>query len=329
MLRSMLVSFTVFALFMLGIPSVVANASQTHGTLQLLIEPEAGMGQVDQLLSSAHKSIDLEIYELSDTTIESILVKDEARGVDVRVILDKAYVENENIPAYNYLTSHHVAVHWAPSRFDLTHEKGAVIDGTMALVMTMNFTSRYYATTRDVVVIDTQSADVAAISATFNNDWQDGGTTATTGTDLVWSPGSEDALVSLIDSAHHSLYIENEEMNDTYITNALVSAARRGVKVTIVMTASSSWDGAFSTLTKAGVKIYTYPDTETALYIHAKVIDADPGYSDGRVFVGSENFSVASLVYNRELGLITASPTPVKDLEQMITEDAVGGKLWT
>ena len=329
MLRSVLASFTVFALLILGIPGTMAHASQTHGTLQLLIEPKAGMGQVDRLLSSAHKSVDLEIYELSDTTIESILAKDEARGIGVRVILDKAYVESKNLSAYDYLTSHHVAVHWAPSRFDLTHEKGAVIDNTTALVMTMNLTSRWYATTRDVVVIDTQPADVVAISTTFNNDWKDGGATAPTGTDLVWSPDSEDALVNLIGSAHHTLYVENEEMNDTYITNALVVAVRRGVKVTVVMTASSSWDSAFSTLVKAGVKIHTYPDTETALYIHAKVIDADSGYSDGRVFVGSENFSIASLVYNRELGLITANPTLVKGLEQMIVGDALGSKLWT
>ncbi len=42
-----------------------------------------------------------------------------------------------------------------------------------------------------------------------------------------------------------------------------------------------------------------YPDTSSALYIHAKVIDVD----GAKAFLGSENFSTASLEYNRELGV--------------------------
>jgi cardiolipin synthase A/B len=286
------------------------------------------MSRIDELLNSAKKSVDLEIYELSDPAIETILANDAHRGVDVRVVLNAHYTESGNEPADAFLASHGVHVHWASARFDLTHEKAAVIDGTTALVMTMNFTAEYYSTTRDVVVIDTQPADVTAIASTFNDDWNGGDASPATGVDLLWSPGSESALVRLIDSARHSIYVENEEMDEPYIEDALEAAARRGVQVSVVMTAESDWDSAFSELTRAGVNVWTYPDSYNAFYIHAKVVDVDPGYADERVFVGSENFSVASLLYNRELGILTSSPSVVATLAAMVRRDAQGGRAW-
>ena len=92
-------------------------------------------------------------------------------------------------------------------------------------------------------------------------------------------------------------------MDSTSIEGALESDAGGGVDVTVVMTADTEWDSAFAQLEAAGVHVVLYPDTSSALYIHAKVIDVD----STKAFVGSENFSTASLDYNRELGLITSS----------------------
>ncbi len=318
----------VLAGLVLAGPGTLAGAS-AGGSLRLIIEPQAGMGGIDRLLSTAHHGVDLEMYELDDPAIESILAADAARGVRVRVILDKAYIGYKNAAAFAYLGAHGVAVRWAPARFDLDHEKAAVIDDTTALVMTMNFTARYYATTRDVVVVDTQPADVAAIETTFDGDWQAGGAApARPGADLLWSPGSEQALVDLIDSARVSVYVENEEMDDSYITDALAGAARRHVKVIVVMTEDSSWRDALDSLAAAGVEVRTYPDTERALYIHAKIVVVDPRRTDGRVFVGSENFSVASLLYNRELGIVTARPAVVEALARLVSADAASGTAW-
>ncbi len=61
-------------------------------------------------------------------------------------------------------------------------------------------------------------------------------------------PGSESELVALIGSAAHSVVVENEEMDSTAIEEALEADAQRGVSVTVVMTADSEWDAAFSRL---------------------------------------------------------------------------------
>jgi phosphatidylserine/phosphatidylglycerophosphate/cardiolipin synthase-like enzyme len=116
--------------------------------------------------------------------------------------------------------------------------------------------------------------------------------------------------------------VENEEMDSTSIEDALESAANRGVDVTVVMTADSEWDSAFSQLEAHGVHVVLYLNTASALYIHAKVIDVD----GARAFVGSENFSTASLDYNRELGLITSSAGVLGSLNSALSSDISNGR---
>ncbi|MGH9304071.1 MAG: phospholipase D-like domain-containing protein [Acidimicrobiales bacterium] len=306
--------------------TVAARAAASP--LRLITEPAAGIGPVDKLLASARHSVELVVYELADAHLEAILAADEARGVSVRVLLDRRYEQSHNEAAYSYLTRHHVTVRWASAPgIYLTHEKAVVVDGRTALVMTFNLVAYYYSTTRDFAVVDTRPRDVGAIEHVFNADWAHTGVLPSSGADLVWSPGAEGALVRLIDGARRSLLIENEEMNDPYITAPLEAAARRGARVEVVMTASSAWDAAFDALSRAGVIVRTY-SPRARLYIHAKAIVADAGHADEKVFVGSENFSIASLVYNRELGIITGQPSIVRGLERVVKGDFARGSPW-
>jgi phosphatidylserine/phosphatidylglycerophosphate/cardiolipin synthase-like enzyme len=313
-----------------GANSSVAATTTTTATasgLSLVVEPDAGLTPLYALLRSARKSVDLVMYELEDTQAEAILAQDEARGVKVQVLLDKSYVGKYNQPAFSYLQAHQVAVRWAPSHFELTHEKAMVIDDKVAAVMTLNFTAQYYSSTRDFALIDNKTQDVAAIETTFAIDWAGSSTTAPKGSDLLWSPGAEQSLASLISSSHHSLLVENEETGDTALTGALEAAARRGVQVEVVMTRQTSWSKAFDALTAAGAAVRTYA-ASASLYIHAKAIVVDSGYSGAKVFVGSQNFSVTSLLHNRELGVITSDPALVSAVAAVVKQDAAGGALW-
>jgi cardiolipin synthase A/B len=261
------------------------------------------------------------MYELADSQAVDILEADAARGVTVRVILDKDYSgASVNAAAYSELRSHRVQVHWAPAD-TIFHQKTITVDDHTSAIMTLNLTSEYYSSTRDFAVITTNHSDVAAIEQVFSTDWNNSGPpqTGPSVPNLVWSPGAEAPILALIESAQHSLLIENEEMDDADVTDALEAVARRGVDVEVVMTYSSSWASAFHDLVAAGVKVSTY-SSDASLYIHAKVIVAD-----GRTaFVGSQNFSVSSLDYNRELGLITTDPSLVDPIAQTVTSDFAG-----
>jgi phosphatidylserine/phosphatidylglycerophosphate/cardiolipin synthase-like enzyme len=274
------------------------------GSYALFTEPGQGFSPVYNRINGAKKSIDLTMYELEDTTAEHDLAAAASRGVTVKVILDQRE-SSDNQSAYNYLTSHGVKVVWSWSRYYFTHEKSMVVDGTTAVIMTANLTSQYYSTSRDFGVVDTNAADVAAIQKVFNADFAHTAITPPAGADLVWSPTSaQSKILGLINGAQHSLRIYSEEMDDTAVENALISAAKRGVAVRLVgENENGEYDSAYSQLASAGVKIRYYSNP-SGFYIHGKVIEADYNTGTAKIFIGSENFSSTSLTENRELGLI-------------------------
>jgi len=313
----------VVALVLSLISVVDAGAS----TFKTVVEPDAGMAQIDSAFASAKHSIELEMYEFNDPTIANILTQREKAGVKVQVILDEKYSGyNYNLATFDALKSAGVAVSWAPSG-SIYHAKFAVIDGSLLLIGSGNFSAEYYATTRDFWLFDTQRADVQAATNVFAADERGNTSFTSPGTDLLWSPGSQSALIALITSAKKTLQIENEEMSNTAIEGAIINAAHRGVAVTVVMTYSSEWSAAFSTLKAAGVKVFV-DHGESPVYIHAKAICVDAGTTHPETFVGSENFSISSLNYNRELGIITGDPGVATVVSGVIRTDAQGASAW-
>lgn len=299
-------------------PLAVAGAS-SH-VVAVWTEPQAGYGFIDSAISAAHRRIDLSMYELTDPAIVAALIAAERRGVAVRVVLDKAYSGGyENQGAYAQLSAAHVDVRWAPAS-TIYHAKYMVIDEARAYVGTGNFTSQWYSSTRDFWVEDTAPADVAAIERVFGADVSGRAVSVANTSSLVWSPGAEGYLQALIGRAHHTLAIENEEMYSYGIEDALVAAAQRGVNVTVVMTQNSRDSSDLSYLSRHGVHVHLI--AASGLYIHAKVICVDCSGSRGTVYIGSQNFSTASLDYNRELGLVTTAPAVVRAVASAVASDA-------
>ena len=306
--------------------SRLAGSANSAASLRLLTEPGAGIGPIYRLITGARSSVDLTMYELIDSTAEADLAADAARGVNVRVLLDRHLEKSRNTAAYNYLAAHRVHVRWAPAGTTY-HQKTLTVDNATSVVMTLNLVTEDYSGTRDFAVIDTNRADVSAIVTTFNADFAGQAVTPPDGADLVWSPTNAQASVlSVINGATHSLAVEDEEMDDAAVTAALAAAARRHVDVTVIMTADSEWDSAFTQLAKAGVHIRLYANDSSSLYIHAKAIVADAGRSGQRVLVGSQNFSVASLDYNRELGLLTSNKALVAAISAALAGDYAHAK---
>ena len=151
--------------------SATAPNRTTPGQLSLLVEPDQGMAPIYALIASARKSIDLTMYELVDTGADLALELAAGRGVNVRVLLDVNREKAANQAAFTELTDMRVHVAWADTRYAATHQKTLVVDGSVAAVMTLNMTSRYYSSTRDFAVVDRNPRDVAAIEQVFNADF--------------------------------------------------------------------------------------------------------------------------------------------------------------
>jgi cardiolipin synthase len=309
--------------------AVQAGTSGVTRAGSLIVEPGAGFSPVYSLISGARRTIDVTMYEFSDTTAEHDLAAAAKRGVRVRVILDRR-ARSVNSRANSYFRSHGVAVTWSSSDYRYTHQKTVIIDGTKAVIMTANLTSRYYATSRDFLVTDTERADVSAITAVFNADFAKKTVHPRDGNDLVWSPtDSQDQLIALINGATSSLRIYSEEMGDRTVENALIKAAKRGVDVQVCgENESGEYDSAFAKLARAGIRI-SYYSSSTGFYIHGKVVEADYGTAHAKIFIGSENFSNTSLNQNRELGLIISSHPVMSAIAGTFASDFRNGKHWS
>ena len=275
-------------------------------------------------INSATTSLNMTMYELSDTTATNDLIAREKAGVTVRVILDQAE-KSTNTTAYNALKAAGVGVVWSSTKFTYTHQKTITVNGTESLILTGNLTSEYYTTSRDYGVFDTDANDVAAITAVFNDDYTHTTITPSDGDNLLWSPTTaQSRLVTFIDGATKTLDIEEEEFSDTAVVNAIVARAKAGVKVRIVVEDPSDYSSEITEVEAAGGTVVGY-SSSTGFYMHAKVMVADYGLSTANVEVGSMNDTSNSLGSNRELGIILADSGVETVVETAFASDYAGG----
>jgi phosphatidylserine/phosphatidylglycerophosphate/cardiolipin synthase-like enzyme len=337
MLRK-LVSLSLLSLLAAGCGSVSSTAGTSSGTgstpapsttgrtFYVFPESDNSVTPLYALVNGATRTIDMTMYALQDTTFTADLVAACKRGVTVRVILDQNNEKSNDTPAFNQLNAQPgcTAV-WANTAFQVTHEKSFIVDGTTVAIMSLNLQQQYYSTTRDYALVETDANDIAAIQATFNQDFAAGTTSAGVagasdfsyqplpGTDLVWSPTTATtSMLAIINNATKTLYIENEEFSAPNIVSAIAAAASRGVTVIYIGEYSSSYVSKYATVKSAGGNVYYY-SSSNGFYIHGKTVVADLGLASEAVYMGSINYSTASLTQNRELGVYITGNTTVSN----------------
>lgn len=283
---------------------------------------------VYDFVNSATSTLDMTMYELEDTTAVNDLIALKNKGVTVRVVLDRRH-QSANSSAYTALKNAGVGVVWSPAAFVYTHQKTVTVDGTKSLILTGNLTAQYYTTSRDYGVFDDDTRDVASMEKVFDADYAGTSVTPTDGDHLLWSPtDSRGRLVSLINAATRTLDVEELELSDSTVVNAIVARAEAGVKVRVVLESPSSYSGQVSAITSVGGTVVGYSDPN-GFYIHAKAMVADYGLATQEVEAGSMNISSNSLSNNRELGIIltgTGVAQPVAStIETTFSSDYAGG----
>ena len=311
--------------------SLVPSAQTVTRTLHVF--PDDGFSSIYSLVNNAATSIDMVMYGLKDTTLTTDLTNACARGVKVRVILDVNTEQSVNQAAYTAINAggSNCSAVWANTQFQVTHEKSMVIDGATAAILTANLETTSYSGTRDFALIENDAQDVAAMEATFNQDYNsttDLNYVASTGDTLVWSPTTaQTTLLSLINNATVSILTENEEMSAVNIVTALENACKRGVTVGVIMSDDGSYDTNLTAIKNASSNctVRTYRVSASVLYIHAKVLVTDYGTSGAMGYLGSINYSSASMLENRELGTIVTDPAILGTLNTTLTTDYNNG----
>ncbi len=293
------------------------------GVVGLFVEPDDGRAPILDELNAAQRSIDLEIYLLSDEEILQALERAQARGVRVRVILEEhpfgGAGGEERV--FARLEQAGIAVRWSNPAFRLSHIKTFVIDAEVAIIMNLNLTKTSFTGNREFGAITTRPAEVAQADAIFEADWQrsaeppDG--------PLVVSPTtSRRTLLGLIESATTSLDIYAEVVRDEEIVAALEQAASRDVVVRLIVSNDSEENDRGreerARLADQGVQVRL----ARGLYIHAKMVLVD----GNRAYVGSQNFTTASLDLNRELGILLDDRITIARLARTFEADFNEGR---
>ncbi|MBI5399161.1 hypothetical protein HZB07_00895 [Candidatus Saganbacteria bacterium] len=272
--------------------------------IQLFVEPAAGRQPIIDAINGAKQAIRVESYLLTDFKIMQALRDAARRGINVRIIL--------GAPPYEKIKSR-----TGNPAFALTHAKFLIIDNSQAFIMTLNLTKSAFGRNREFGVITGYPDDVEELKELFEADW-DRSTSRIVNRDLVCGPSdSRVKILSFIDGAKKSLEIYNEELQDKEIENHLLAAVGRGVDVRLILppVKNDRDPNAFGQprLLAGGVKINWLQKP----FVHAKMILADRR----RAFVGSQNFSPASLDRNREVGILLDEATAIKTLAETFDAD--------
>jgi cardiolipin synthase len=296
--------------------------------VRVYIEPDDGEQVITEAIRGARKSVWLEIYILSDRNVIRALEDAANNGIDVRVMLEPHPFGGGSSASktIDQLKAAGARAQYTSPDFKLTHEKGMIIDASTAYIMTSNFSrsalggssgSSGYRN-REYGIIDTNAQDVQAVISIFNADWNQ--TMAQfNDPNIVVSPiNSRSDFNALIGSARQTLFVEAEEMKDSSIEQALVSAAQRGVHIEVILPAPSGSSGdsnsqGIGTIKQGGVQVRE----DSQLYMHAKIIVVD----GIKAFVGSENISSQSLDQNRELGIIVSDASVLSKLQSTFQTD--------
>jgi phosphatidylserine/phosphatidylglycerophosphate/cardiolipin synthase-like enzyme len=301
-----------------------------------------------RVIGKAQKSIFMEMFHLTDQGIVDAL-RAKSQQVEITLILDSGnLLDAKTEQVKEQILADRPNIHVYPSSgppngFTQTHTKSMIVDGTVALITSINLTNNadiqrdYGIETRDPVAI-------GEMTKVFNDDIQNSenaqnhkepvrDTPVGVGQGkLIWSPeGSEGRLVSLIeesknipDGANKYLYATVENLGDVPIQNALSDAAKNGVDVRIIVpqcvlgkNGPRNYD-LFQFLTN-GVhyRVMPHPSSAQKPYMHGKMM----ALGNGSTYIGSVNYSKNSTQGNRELGIIFTNADVSQRVKSVFNKD--------
>jgi len=290
----------------------------------LIVLPEDTAQPILDALSAAKRSIQIRMFLFTDPGLTDAVIAAKRRGLKVRVMLNPARRsgQSENDETSANLAQAGIEVRDSNPAFELTHQKSMVIDEEVGFVESFNWESRDLTVTRDYAVITTDKSEVAEMVACFEADWVREDFTPSRHSELIWCPNNgRERIAEFIDSANHSLWLQNERYQDMVIIERLVRAVRRGVRLHILARPPHTLKkdklvegvGGLRIVHDVGAKVHTLK----GLKLHAKMILAD----DRRAIVGSINLSPGSFDGRRELAVETDAHHVVRRLSEAAQTD--------
>lgn len=290
----------------------------------LIVLPDDTAEPILAPINDAKKSINIRMFLFTDPDMLKTVIAAKERGVYVRVMLNPARRDgtSENEEARDALTEAGIDVRDSSPTFAVTHQKSMVIDDEIGFIESLNWETRDLTETRDYAVTTTKKSEVAEMVKCFDRDFLHNPFEPDPESDLIWCPNNgRGRIASFIDSAKHTLWIQNERYQDTVIIERLVRAVNRGVKVHIMARPSHKIKpnklveavGGLRIMEDVGAKVHRLKH----LKLHGKMLLAD----EKRAIVGSINLTPGSFDARRELAIETDARHVVERLVETSHHD--------
>ena len=252
-----------------GTSSVVPH----HVTV--LSAPQA-LNTAAHAIDRAQYSVQLDMYELGNSTLLHALVSAHHRGVQVDVLLDPT--ERQSRVSGPWLIAHGVTVRWAhDASGGIDHVKLLVVDGHWVELGGVNW-GRHSTWTRDRVVVIPQAP---AYSVYFQRAWT-GYSHAMPPAGVYASPVLGPALVASVTHATGPVWLIEDYLTDHRLEQALAVAATR-VSVHVILRHATINQAAASWLATHDVSVRWAPSTP---WLHEKSVVAGSVW-----WIGSANGS--------------------------------------
>src|SRR5215469_2990702 len=211
---------------------------------RLTVLPEDGRGLYFSAIDGAKNQIRIEICVLEDPQILQHLQAALARGVRVRVIVDRGKYSSLDAEQQNlalYLTSAGGQLHLSNPMFPRSFPKIILIDSKLLVYGSACLDETTFMQYRDFATANADLQILDELERLFQNDWTYSAevgqppppfnpTARISGTDLMISPvNSADRLVRLYQKAKRTLDVYTELLGNLTLESELFAAVKRGV----------------------------------------------------------------------------------------------------
>jgi cardiolipin synthase A/B len=274
----------------------------------IIVLPEDSAKPILDAIHRAERSLRIKMFVFSDPALLNAVIAAHTRGVNVRVMLnpERRDGEEEN----------------KESRIALINAGIEVIDSNPFFDLTHNWQTENLTTTRDYAIVTSHKHEVDEVIQGFEADWHRTPFTPGDHSHLIWCIGNgRQRIGQLIDSAKHSLWLQNERYQDPTIIEHLVRAHTRGVTIHLMarpphkLKKDKLVEGVsgLRILQDLGVKIHKLKHIK----LHAKLILAD----DARAIIGSINLAPGSFDSRRELAIEVDDEHIIQRIRQILNHD--------
>lgn len=326
--------------------TVCDTPSSGKNRLDFLIDGAEFTPAFDQALDQARKSVHISMFQWqADQTGRAVaekLVAKAKAGVAVRVMVDEYGTLGEDTQdasaLLDFMRQGGVQVEVNPRTTSLSrvdHRKVCVIDGEIGFTGGMNIGNWYQVDWHDQMT-RIEGPAVERLQRAFLQRWSSlGGTVPSTPVAELFPPAAEPvggaesfvvshagggtdrnikaAFLRAFRTAEHTIRVASPYFADEEVVSELIFAARRGVKVQLVLPreidvvhlkhASRAF---YQDLLAAGVEVYEY----TGRMAHEKVAVVDEVWTT----FGSSNLDARSLEFNDELNVVVLDRAFAQDV---------------